>query len=85
MLDRILTWFIYVWCACVAIMAAADIITIIIGAPTTWSGILAAQEKWFDPFNVMHFVSEIIVLSPAIGAYLWREKLRNRTLQGRDG
>jgi hypothetical protein len=60
------------------ICAAADIIWIIHTAPSVWSGIWAAQEKWFDSFNVVHFVAEIIFISPALIAIYWRDRRREK-------
>jgi hypothetical protein len=78
MTDKLLTCFANVWIAFAGVLAVIDIGSIIVAAPTVWSGIWAAQEKWFDPFNVMHFTAEIIFVSPAIGAILLRDKLRGR-------
>lgn len=80
MLDRILTWFAYAWGSFFAALAVLDIAWIIWTAPSLWLGLLAAQAKWFDPFNIIHWLAELIVLSPAIGAILWRD--RRRRLRG---
>ena len=81
-LDKALTVFIYVWVAFVLLCMVVDIATIVHTAPSIWSGIWAAQEKWFDPFNVVHFVAEAIFALPAFGAFVWREKLRKRIAAG---
>jgi hypothetical protein len=77
-LDKALTVFINIWVGFVLLCMVVDIATIVYTAPSIWSGIWAAQEKWFDPFNVVHFIAEVIFVSPAIGAFFWRERLRKR-------
>ena len=59
-------------------LAVIDIAHIVYTAPSIWTGIGDAQDKWFNPFNIVHFVAEMIFLSPAIGAFMWREKLKER-------
>jgi hypothetical protein len=54
-LDKLLTWFVNLWFGFAAFLGVIDIGWTIITAPTIWSGIWMAQEKWFDPFNVVHF------------------------------
>jgi hypothetical protein len=68
-----------VWVGIAVFLAIIDIAWIVSHAPTVWSGILAAQAKWFDPLNFVHWAVELSFLSPAIGAYLWREKRRSRS------
>lgn len=58
MLDKGLTVFIYLWVGFMVLCAAVDIASIVLTAPSIWSGIWAAQEKWFDPFNVVHTTAE---------------------------
>jgi hypothetical protein len=78
MFDKLLTGFIYLWVGFAVLCAVADIIWIIIHAPSVWIGIGAVQEKWFDPFNIVHWIAEFIFLSPAIGAAFLREHLRGK-------
>ena len=59
------------------VLAAVDVVSLVATAPSWWSGILAVQEKW-SPFNVVHFTAELIFLSPAIGAFIWQERRRER-------
>jgi hypothetical protein len=78
LLDKLLTVFIYLWVGFVVVCAVADIIWITMNAPSVWSGIGAVQEKWFDPFNIMHWIAEFIFVSPAFGAWYLREYLREK-------
>ena len=77
-MDRALTWFISLWVGFALFLMIVDIFWILTHAPSLWSGILAAQEQWFDPFNFRHIISEAIFLSPAVGALFWRQKRRSR-------
>ena len=81
MVDRALTWFIYAWCGFAAVCAFAKIIEAALLASTWYGSIGAAVTTlWdmFDPFNIKHFVAELIFLSPALGAFWWREKRKER-------
>jgi hypothetical protein len=40
-------------------------------APTVWAGISD------NPFNTANFMVEAALLSPAVAAYFWRERLRH--------
>jgi hypothetical protein len=42
-----------------------------------WSGILSALA-WFNPGNTSNFVTEVLLFSPAVGAYLLAERLASR-------
>jgi hypothetical protein len=48
-MQKALTIFITMWLGFAAILALLDIATIVVTAPSIWSGIWAAQEKWFWP------------------------------------
>lgn len=74
-MDKALTWLINVWASFALFLMIVDVSWIITHAPTWWSGILAAQAKWFNPFNFVHLIAEGIFLSPAIGAYALRRSL----------
>jgi hypothetical protein len=78
LIDKALTLFFYLWCGFAAALAVLDILRIIGTAPNLWAGIVGAQEQWFGPTNVFHWFAEIIFLSPAIGALMWRERRRER-------
>jgi hypothetical protein len=68
--NKILTWFIRIWVAFAVIVNVVSIITLIL------------SEGWgrvadiYSPFNVINSVMELVLLSPAIGAYFWLEHRR---------
>jgi hypothetical protein len=73
MLDKILSWFVYVWVGLATALVVIDIARMIATAPSWWNGIPAAWHKWFTLNNA----AELILLSPAIGAHIRREKRRD--------
>ena len=75
--DKALTWFANVWIGLIAILNIAAIVGILVGAPTLWDGIAKVQEI-YSPFNVWNMVAEIVALSPAFGARVWRDRRLKR-------
>ena len=78
-LDKALTWFIYVWVCLIALFNVIAIIGFVLVAPTLWAELGKIQET-YSPFNVWNWLAEVISLSPALGAMVWRDRRRNRTL-----
>lgn len=79
LLDRALTGFIYVWAAVAILLNIFAIVGFIIGAPDGWAAWREIRET-YSPFNVGNWLSEAVLVSPAIGAYMWREKRRVRAM-----
>jgi hypothetical protein len=76
-MDNLLTWFIWVWTALVFLANLAAIIGFLVTAPTLGDG-WAQVSKTYGPLNVVNLLVEVVVLSPAIAAAYWRDKLRGR-------
>jgi hypothetical protein len=74
MFDKVLSWFIYVWLALALAIEAFDIARLMSNALTWESGLQAVQHKWFG----IQSLAELVLISPALGAYYWREKRRQR-------
>jgi hypothetical protein len=74
MSDKVLSWFIYVWLALALAIEAFDIARLMSNALTWGSGLQAVQHKWFG----IQSLAELVLISPALGAYYWREKRRQR-------
>jgi hypothetical protein len=72
---NLLTWFIWGWVALVFIANLAAIIGFLVGAPTFWDG-WAQVSKTYGPLNLVNLLVEVVVLSPAIAASYWRDRLR---------
>ncbi|SBV99189.1 conserved hypothetical protein [uncultured Alphaproteobacteria bacterium] len=75
-MDRTLTIFIYLWASLIALANLVGIATefYLYG----FSGGIDYIQETYSPYNLINFVVEIISLSPALIAYLWREKRRAR-------
>ncbi len=48
-----------------------------------WQG-LAGTLAWFNPGNTPNFIAEVVLFSPAVGAYLLAERLGRRSASRRD-
>jgi hypothetical protein len=75
-MDRALTIFIYVWGGLIVLANVLGIIA------QFWfhglgGGISYIQEV-YSPFNVTNYAVTLVMLSPAIGAYYWRENRREK-------
>lgn len=77
-MDTALTWFIRIWIGIVIFLNVIAITGFFLTAPDFASG-WQRTAATYSPFNVWNFLMEIITLSPAIGAYFWREKRRERS------
>jgi hypothetical protein len=66
-MDAALTWFARFW--------------IVIGVALNVAAVVMTGDGWkaleiFKPFSLVNFAAEVVVFSPAILAYIWREKRR---------
>jgi hypothetical protein len=81
-LNRLLLGFIYLWIGFAIALIVLKVGVEALQQSTLWAGIVAAITMiWdiFDPFNIRHFIAEVIFLSPAFGAWMWLEKRRSGT------
>ncbi len=73
-MDRALTIFIYVW---VGLFVAANVVGIVGQFYLHgFSGGMSYVQEIYSPFNIINFAFMMITVSPAYGAYYWREKRR---------
>ena len=75
-MDRTLTSFIWVWITLILIVNLFGIVGLFIGADSTWQALQKVKEI-YSPFNVMNWLLELLILSPALVAYVWRERRRS--------
>jgi uncharacterized membrane protein len=75
-MDKTLTAFIWVWISLILLLNVLAIVGIFIGADSVWDGVQKVQEI-YSPFNIINWIVELVTWSPAIGAYVWRERRRN--------
>lgn len=75
-MDRVLTIFVYIW---VGLIVLANLFGIAgqFYLRGLGGGIEYIQEI-YSPFNIINYILIVITLSPAIGAYYWRNKRRER-------
>ena len=78
-MDRTLTSFIWVWITLILVVNLFGIVGLFIGADSTWQPLQKVKEI-YSPFNVMNWLLELLILSPALVAYVWRER-RRKSLQ----
>ena len=76
-MDRFLTWFIRIWIALAVFVNVISIIGLFLGADSFWHGWQRVADI-YSPFNVINFIMEIVLISPAIGAYLWLKRRRKK-------
>jgi uncharacterized membrane protein len=79
-MDKTLTGFIWIWISLILLLNTLGIVGFFIHANSFWGGM---QKVWdiYSPFNIINWVVELATLSPAIGAYFWRERRRRNTAQ----
>lgn len=75
MTDKLLTWFIAAWFVLVFAVNIAVVIGCFVLAPSFWAGV-ARWQHVYSPSTVSTYLTNLVLLSPAIGAMWWRSKLR---------
>jgi hypothetical protein len=80
-MDRTLTSFIWAWITLILVVNLFGIVGLFMDAAGTSQALQEVQEI-YSPFNVINWLLELIILSPALGAYVWRER-RRKSLRAR--
>lgn len=75
-MDTALTWFIRIWTGLFAIAFALSVGFVFV-TEGSWVG-LAKLQKWLSPFNLASLIVNAVLLSPALAAYWWRERRREK-------
>lgn len=71
-MNRALTWFIRIWVAFAILVNVLSMAGAFM-AEGFWGGWATIQDT-YSPFNYLNVLMEIILLSPALLAYWWRER-----------
>lgn len=88
-LNRVLGWFIGTWLALAIVVNALAVIYLLTEAPNVlggWRGV----ARLYSPFHPITYFIELLLISPALGAYVWLGQRRNRVpdtqglISGRD-
>lgn len=80
-LDRVLTWFIWVWIALYVLSRLLVILVAGLVSYSFWIGFRMAAVTELNHFNPLYypmFIAQILLLSPAIVALIWRTRRRKR-------
>jgi hypothetical protein len=78
-MDRFLTWFIFVWIGLVVIANLMGIAGTALTTNSFWDFLEWLQET-YSPFNIWNWGLNILFLLPAIGAYAWRKRRRKKVV-----
>lgn len=82
-LDRVLTWIIWGWIILIMLAKVSVIVAMGEVSPNHWEGIRSATITEISDFNPLYFpvfLAQLVWLSPAIGAYVWRRQRRRKIL-----
>lgn len=75
-MDKALRWFVTGWVTVVALLNLAAIAGFFLTASSLLEGWLRVTDI-YSPYNVFNWIAELVTLSPAIAAELWRQKRRD--------
>lgn len=80
-MDRVLTWFIRCWIALAILVNIIAVAGIFLAAHSFSAG-LSRLGEIYGPMNPFNWLAELILVSPAIGAFAWLQRRQRR--QGAD-
>ena len=80
-MDRTLTSFIWAWIMLIVVVNLFGIVGLFMSEDSDGQALQELREI-YSPFNVINWLLELVILSPALVAYLWRER-RRKSLQAR--
>ncbi len=75
--EKFLYRFSRVWLGLAVLVNILALIGKISASATLWEALSGAMA-WFNPGNTLNFVTEVVLFSPAVGAYLLAERLGAR-------
>ena len=78
-MDRALTLFIRAWIGLAVAVNVVAVAGMVVSADGLWAGWQEVASV-YSPFNVWNVAMELVLFSPAIGAYMWRERRRGNQL-----
>jgi hypothetical protein len=79
-MDKTLTAFIWVWVSMILLANIFGIWGLFASADSTDDAMQQFREI-YSPTNIANWLLEIVALSPAIAAYIWRERRRKNALR----
>jgi hypothetical protein len=75
--NKTLQWFAVIWGGLALLLNIFAIVGRFIGAGSFWAGWWRVTEI-YSPFNVINWLAELAMLSPAIGAIYWLQRRKGR-------
>ncbi len=78
-MNKALTWFMYIWVSLVFLLNLIAVVGMFITSDSIWEGIKQVQHT-YSPYNIINYGLNVVLISPAIGAYVWIEKRKNKNL-----
>jgi hypothetical protein len=75
--NTAIVWFIRIWLALAIFVNVISIVGLFVGANSFLEGIDRVADV-YSPFNIINFMTEVVLFSPAIGAYFWLEYRRKK-------
>lgn len=76
-MDKALTIFIWIWAFIAVAVNVVAIAGFFVTADSFWAGLGRVQDT-YSPFNIFNWIAELILISPAIGAVIWRDRCRSK-------
>jgi hypothetical protein len=77
-MNRALEMFTRAWVAFAIIVNLVAIAGLIMAAPSFWAG-WQRVISIYSSLNPINWLTELVLLAPAIGAYVWLQRRRTRT------
>jgi hypothetical protein len=79
-MNKVLNWFIRGWVALAIGVNVIAVLGFFVGAHSFWAGWQRVADT-YGPFNLTNWFAEIVLISPAFGAYLWLEHRKKRATE----
>lgn len=74
--DRALRWFIGIWVGLVLLLNVIAVAGIFL-VSGFWEGVARVQDT-YSPFNIINWVVEVVLLSPALVTAWWLERRKSK-------
>jgi hypothetical protein len=76
-MNKVLTWFIRCWIAIAILVNVIAVAGIFLAAHSFSAGFSRLSES-YRPMNIFNWLAELVLVSPAIGAFAWLQRRQRR-------